>query len=109
MAAPDPEPSLAATKPTAAETASVGLAAPAIEHPAPVVAAAHDPAADLARQLQPVEVAPLVGGAPLSVAEPVAAQRINTLFGIGALILLVATVVVVVLLAVFVINLLVTR
>jgi len=40
-----------------------------------------------------------------SVGEPLDAQKINVFFGIGAVVLLVATVAVVVLLAIFVLNL----
>ncbi|HEV1997812.1 MAG TPA: hypothetical protein VGR61_06750, partial [Candidatus Dormibacteraeota bacterium] len=102
------EPPAAEVRPEA-EPANAGLVAPALARPAPLLAAAHDPAADYAAQLQPEAGVPLVDGAPASVAAPVAAQRINTLFGIGAVILLVVTVVVVILLAIFVINLLANR
>ena len=44
-----------------------------------------------------------------SVVEPVDAQKINLFFGIGALVLLVATLAVVVLLAIFVLNLIASR
>ena len=98
MPVPAPEPGPG--PPPEPEPAPVAVAPPALMAPA------HDPAADYAADLQPGGGRPLVTGAPVSVQEPIAAPALNTLFGIGAVILLVVTVIVVLLLAVFVFSLL---
>jgi hypothetical protein len=76
---------------------------------APVQMVAHEPAADHAVSLQPAAAAPPLKLPAASVGEPVDAQKINVFFGIGAVVLLVATVAVVVLLAIFVLNLIKPR
>ena len=75
--------------------------------PGPVVA--REPAADYAANLTPADGARAVSVPSASVGAPVEAQKINVFFGIGAVVLLVVTVVVVALLAVFVLNMLTLR
>jgi hypothetical protein len=70
---------------------------------------APDPAAEQLERPKPWAGRPLVPGPAASVQPPIKAKSINTFFGIGAALLLLATLVVVVLLGIFVINLLTHR
>ena len=82
---------------------------PAAETLAPEPVVAREPAADYAANLTPTDEERAASVPSASVGAPVEAQKINVLFGIGAVVLLVVTVVVVVLLAIFVLNMLALR
>ena len=62
-----------------------------------------------AEQLEPGRGAPLVAGPPRSVSEPIDARKVNTVFGIGGVLGLVAIIIVVILVGLLLISLLTHR
>ena len=67
-------------------------------------ATAPEPEAEAEAALAPGAGAPLVSGPPSSVSGPVQAAKVNTVFGVAAVVLLVITVIVVILLAILVFS-----
>jgi hypothetical protein len=76
------------------------LSEPANLPPAPA------PRPGSAGQLEPGRGAPLVAGPPRSVSDPINAGKVNTVFGIGGVIALVAIIIVVILVGLLLISLL---
>jgi hypothetical protein len=60
-------------------------------------------------QLEPGRGAPLVAGPPRSVSDPIDARKVNTVFGIGGVLGLVAIIIVVILVGLLLISLLTRR
>jgi hypothetical protein len=101
-----PYPPISSWPPAPAPAAATPAAWPAATQVVLAPEPARDPTADYADGLRPGAGVPFVEGPAASVVAPVEAQRINTFFGVGAVLLLVLTIVVVILLAIFVISLL---